>query len=181
MATFQDRVIGALRIQPATFEDVEQDTSATSQAAVLVAAAAISGGIADLRGLGVGAVGLRLAAGLLGWVIASYVVLFVGTRLLPGKKTQADLGQLMRTTGFAQAVGLFGIVGIVPGLGWLTRAVIGIWMLVTMVVAVRQALDYDDTWSAVLTCLAAWAIIVAATFVASFFGFGTAVLTSGAL
>jgi hypothetical protein len=180
MATFQNRVVGALRIHPPTFEEVEQDTSATTQAALIVAAAAISGGIADLRGLGVGAIGLRLVAGLLGWAIASYVVLFVGTRLLPGKKTQADLGQLLRTTGFAQAIGLFGVIGIVPGLGWLTRAVVGIWMLVTMVVAVRQALDYDDTWSAVVTCLAAWAIIIAATFVASFFGFGAATLTSGA-
>jgi hypothetical protein len=39
------------------------------------------------------------------------------------------------------------------------------WMLLAMVVAVRQALDYTSTWRAVAVCLVGWlltsAIIVA--------------------
>ena len=42
MASFQDRVIGALKLQPNTFEEVENDATATGQAATVVVAAAIS-------------------------------------------------------------------------------------------------------------------------------------------
>jgi hypothetical protein len=34
----------------------------------------------------------------------------------------------------------------------------GVWMLVAMVIAVRQALDYQSTWRAVGVCLIGWLI-----------------------
>jgi hypothetical protein len=178
MMTFQARIAGALRVHPPTFEDVEHDRTATGQAATVVGAAALSGGIADLGTIGLGALPFRLIAGLLGWAIASYVVLFVGTRLLPGKNTEADFGQILRTTGFAQACGLLAAIGVIPLLGGLMRIVVGLWMLVAIIVAVRQALDYEDTLKAVVTCVIAWAIIIGATLIGGYFGLGGAVLTS---
>ena len=38
MASFQDRVVGVLRLQAATFEDVEHDPTALSQSAIVVLA-----------------------------------------------------------------------------------------------------------------------------------------------
>jgi hypothetical protein len=49
------------------------------------------------------------------------------------------------------------VLGIVPGLGWLIRLVVGIWMLVAGIIAIRQALDID-TGKAVLVALAGWAV-----------------------
>jgi len=175
MASIQDRVIGAMQLKVATFEEVEHDQTATGQAALVVLAGAISGGLGTgrLTGVVLGAV-----LGLAGWAIAAYVLMFVGTRLLPGKNTEADFGQLARTIGFAQAPYLLGILGIIPILGYLIRFALWIWVLVAMVIAVRQALDYEDTTRAVLVCLIAWAIMFVMTMIVAMVGVGTAVVNS---
>ena len=41
------------------------------------------------------------------------------------------------------------MLGIIPGIGGLFLFVASIWMLVAMVIAVRQALDYSGTLRAV--------------------------------
>ena len=75
---------------------------------------------------------------------------------MPEQQTHADYGQLLRTIGFASAPGVIRMVGIVPGLGGIVFAVAGVWMLVAMVIAVRQALDYTSTLRAVGVCLIGW-------------------------
>ena len=67
--------------------------------------------------------------------------------------THADWGQLARTLGFAQSPGIFKVLGLVPVIGNIIFAVASIWMLVAMVVAVRQALDYTSTWRAIAVVL----------------------------
>jgi hypothetical protein len=73
--------------------------------------------------------------------------------LLPEPDTRADHGELLRTIGFASAPGLIRVFGIVPGLTAFVFAVAGGWMLVAMVIAVRQALDYKSTWRAIGVCV----------------------------
>lgn len=172
MANLQERVIGALRLQASTYEEVEHDQAATTQAAMLVAAVAVARGLAGIRFAGIGGLIVGIVLSLIGWVIGAVVLWLVGTKLFPGKNTEADLGQMLRTLGFAQAAGLLSILGIVPGLYYLTSFVVGIWILVAMVIAVRQALDYDDTMRAVIVCVVAWAIMLVVTFIGGLFGFG---------
>jgi hypothetical protein len=43
-------------------------------------------------------------------------------------------------------------------LGAIVNFIVGIWMLVAMVIAVRQALDYKSTWRAVGVCLIGWVV-----------------------
>jgi hypothetical protein len=174
MASLQDRVIGALQLQTTTFEDVEHDPTATTQAAIVVGAAAISGALASLRYGGAALVGIVMTAimAIIGWAVGSLVLWLIGTRVLPGRNTEADYGQLLRTVGFAQAPGLFGIVAIVPILGWFVRLAIVIWSLVAGIIAVRQALDYEGTMRAVIVCVIAWVIMFVATLVAGSLAFG---------
>jgi hypothetical protein len=73
-------------------------------------------------------------------------------------QTEADLGQLLRTTGFSSSPGLIRVLGIIPGLNSVVFAVASIWMLVAMVIAVRQALDYTGTLRAVGVCAIGWII-----------------------
>ena len=113
-----------------------------------------------------------IVGALIGWVVGAVVVWFIGTRLLPGKNTEADFGQLLRTVGFAQAPGLFGILGVIPILGWLIGFLVGIWVLVGTVVAVRQALDYDDTLKPIIVCLIAWVAMMFVMMMASLIGLG---------
>jgi hypothetical protein len=48
----------------------------------------------------------------------------------------------LRTIGFSSSPGLIRVLGIIPGLTEIVFLVASIWMLVAMVIAVRQALDY---------------------------------------
>jgi hypothetical protein len=90
------------------------------------------------------------------WMIWVLLTLFIGTRLLPGKETRADFGQLLRTTGFSAAPGILRVLGVVPTIGWVLFLAATVWMLFTYVVAVRQALDYTGTGRALAVCLLGW-------------------------
>src|SRR5262245_53660427 len=149
VATLAERMVGAARLDTGTYEEVEADSGATGQAALVVVISSICLAIGGR--LGGGLIGLVLVAlfRLLGWYVWALLTCFIGTRWLPGAKTQADVGQLLRTLGFASAPGVVGILGLLPTLGAFINVAVGLWMLVAMVIAVRQALDYDSTGRAV--------------------------------
>jgi hypothetical protein len=91
--------------------------------------------------------------------------------LLPEPDTKADQGELLRTIGFSSAPGLIRVFGIIPGLTTFVFAVAGGWMLVAMVIAVRQALDYKSTWRAIGVCVIGFVVQVFVLMVAvSLFG-----------
>jgi hypothetical protein len=66
----------------------------------------------------------------------------------------------LRTIGFASAPGVIRVLGIIPGLAAIVAVVASIWMLITTVIAVRQALDYSGTMRAVGVCLIGWLVQV---------------------
>lgn len=154
MATFKERMIGAARFDVHVYEEVEGDSGATGEAMAVVLLSSLAGGIGSIGlGAGLGGVVLGAVAALLGWVTWAFLTYFIGTRLLAEPQTHADVGELMRTLGFAQSPGLLRIAGVFftasPALFSLFQLVVSTWMLMTMVVAVRQALDYTSTMRAV--------------------------------
>ncbi len=152
MAGFTERMIGAATLNIATYEEVEHDRTATGQAAGVVALVAIAGAIGSY-GMGgvVGSVGQIIYA-FIGWVIWAGITLLIGTKVFGGT---ADMGEMLRTLGFAQAVGVVKVLGIIPILGWIASLAAGLWMLVCGVVAIRQALDFT-TGKAIGTVLLGW-------------------------
>jgi hypothetical protein len=148
-----DRMRGAAALDVATYEEVEADVNATGQAAIVVVLVAIASGIGNYFHGGAGIISAIVAA-LLGWASWASITYFLGTRFFGGTATW---GELARTLGFAQSPGVLMVLGIVPGLGWLIRLLVGIWMLVAGIIAIRQALDID-TGKAVLVALAGWAV-----------------------
>jgi hypothetical protein len=112
-------------------------------------------------------------AALVGWLVWAYLTYFIGTRLLPEPQTRADYGELLRTIGFASAPGVIRVFGIIPGLGPLIFLAASIWMLVAMVIAVRQALDFTSTPRAVGVCVIGWVVqAVILILAAPLFGLG---------
>jgi hypothetical protein len=101
---------------------------------------------------------------LIGWFIWAGLTYLIGTKMLPEEQTEADMGQLLRTTGFASSPGLLRILGIVPVLGALVGLIVSVWMLIAFVVAVRQALDYKSTGRAVAVCLIGFVVYLAFVF-----------------
>lgn len=169
MTSFVGRMVGAAKLDVAVYEEVEADGTATGQAMGVVLLSSLAAGV-GAAALGTGVIVSAIAA-LLSWVIWAYLTYLVGTRLFPEPQTEADMGQLMRTLGFAQSAGVLRVFGGVPVLGPLLLFMVSVWMLVAMVVAVRQALDYTTTWRAAAVCIVAWlAVIIPAVVLLGMFG-----------
>lgn len=151
-----NRIIGVFKLNINTFEEIEHDEAALSQAAIVVALVALLSGI----GSGLGAsmsqgsffgsfIGTLIWA-FVGWLLWSAVSYFVGTKLFGG---QATLNEMLRVIGYAQAPQLLGII---PCLGGLVGM---IWALIAGFIAIRQGLDLDNT-KAFLTVLVGFVVLV---------------------
>ncbi len=155
MASFTERMIGAATLSVPIYEEVEHDRTATGQAAAVVALVAVASAIGGIGEGGASMVGGVISA-FVGWLLWSAITLFIGTKVFDGT---ADMGEMLRTLGFAQSVGVLKVVGFVPILGWIAALVTGIWMLVCGVVAIRQALDFT-TGKAIGTVLLGWLVMM---------------------
>ena len=156
MPSIQDRMIRAAKLDAQLYEEVEADQGAMGQATAVVILSAVAAGIGNFSQGGIGGILVLSVAALVSWYFWAFLVYMIGTRLLPEPATRADLGELLRTLGFASAPGLIRVLGIVPGFTQLVFMVAGLWMLIAMVIAVRQALDYESTLRAVGVCLIGW-------------------------
>lgn len=161
MASFSNRMLGAALLDVRTYEEVEADVAGTTQAMLVVVLSSLATGIGSLSTEGVLDFVYVTLAALVGWFVWAFVTYLVGTKLLPEPETRADVGQLLRTTGFSSAPGLLRVLGIVPVIGPLIFFVTFFWMLASFVVAVRQALDYRSTGRAIGVCVIGWLVYVA--------------------
>ncbi len=162
MNAFADRMLRAAKLEPALYEEVEADPTSLGQAAGVVLLSSLAAGIGYI-GYGEAAPGFVLGTVLvfIAWLVWAFLTWIIGTKLLPEPETEADIGQLLRTIGFSSAPGILRVVGFVPAIGPLIVLLASVWMLVAMVIAVRQALDYTSTWRAVGVCVIGWLVLMA--------------------
>jgi hypothetical protein len=153
--SWTDRMKGAALLNNDTYEEVEADQTATGQAAGVVALVAVAQAIG---GAGEGGSGILAGAisALLGWLLWAGITYLIGGKLLGGTATW---GELLRTLGFAQTPGVLYVLGFIPVLGGIIRFAVAIWVLITGIIAIRQALDVG-TGKAVLTAVLGWLVIV---------------------
>jgi len=162
------RMLGAATLNIDTFEEVEADETATMQAAAVVAMVAVASAIGGALH-GTTSIVVAPISQIVGWLIWAGVTYLIGAKIFGGTATW---GELLRTLGFAQSPGLLYFLAIVPFLGGLVRLVVGLWMLVAGVIAVRQALDFG-TGKAVLTVVIGWfAMIIPAMILGGMFAWG---------
>ncbi len=146
-------MIGAASLDPRVYEEIEADHSATIQALAVVALATVAAGV----GRGTGGFGItHVVQALLMWVVWAGLSYAVGAYLIPEPQTNANLGQMLRTIGFAASPGILRFFRFIPFLGPVISFIVGIWIVVAMVVAIRQALDYKSLGRAAVVCLIAW-------------------------
>ena len=111
----------------------------------------------------IGAVGSHIAmiTTLIGWYIWAFFTYFVATRFLlgtPAEIKRGDRKTVFRVMGFATAPGVIRLLGIIPGLGIVVFVVASIWMIVASTLAVKQALDIENTARAAGACIIGWII-----------------------
>jgi len=158
MSTFSQRMVGAAKLDMPIYKEVRADTQATGQAITVVVLSSIAQGIGAFALGGIRGLALGAAMALIGWCVWATIVYLIGTKILPEPQTRSDIGELLRTTGFAASPGLLRVLGFVPVLGFLIVVVVNVWMFMAMVIAVRQALDYDSFERAVGVCLIGWVV-----------------------
>jgi hypothetical protein len=163
MASLQERMIGAMRGDVKTFEEIEADPSAIGQAVTVIVIGAVAALIGNIFRSGIGGGIAALIMTLIGYAIWSFLIVIIGTKVMPEPTTKADFQEAFRVIGFTAAPGIFNVLAIIPFLGPLISFVLGIWMLVIGVIAVRQVLDYSNTGRAIIVCLIAllvwWCVV----------------------
>ena len=169
--SFQNRIIRAAKLDSNLYEEVEADKSALGQAMAIVVLSSIAAGIGLYNTGGFSGIITGTMASLVSWYVWAYLTYFIGTKFLPEAQTQSDLGELLRTIGFSSSPGLLRVFYFVPGIGVLVYLISSFWMLVAMIIAVRQALDYNSTLRAVGVCVIGYIIqIVVLVIIFSIFG-----------
>jgi hypothetical protein len=183
-ASLPDRMLRAARLNVPLYEEVEADTTATTQALTVVVLVSLATGIGNAiagasRGNVVGALIGGIVTALIGWAVWSFVTYFVGTRFFGGVATY---GEVLRTLGFAESPGVLTILSFIPILGGIISFVAGIWIIVTSFIAIRQALDISNGKTVGVIVVGILAIVVVVAIIAALFGsvFALGMLAGGA-
>ena len=153
-----DRMIRAAKLDAHLYEEVEADTGATGQAIRVVVWSSVASGIGLFNTGGLEGIVMGTIGALFGWCVWAFLAYIIGTKLLPEPQTHATHRELLRTVGFASSPGIIRVLAIIPGMEPIVFNVAGVWMLVAMVIAVRQALDYHSTLRAIGVCVIGWVV-----------------------
>ena len=146
------RMIGAALLQGPIYEEVENDHTATLQAALVVIIVSISTALGSYFTFG-GNFIIALAAGIIfglgKWAVWAFITYIIGTKLFNTEDTHANWSQMARGTAFSQAPGVLFIFAALPVIGQMLVVMVSIWQLCAMTMAVKHVLDYRSIWRAV--------------------------------
>ncbi len=156
-AGFGQRILRAAKLEASLYDEVKADNEATGQALGVVVLAVMADGLG--RKVGIGAIVTGVILGIGSWYLGALLIYWLGTKVLPEPQTEADVGGVLRATGFSSAPGLIGILATLPNFQVFVPFVAGIWMVIADVIAVRQALNYRSTGRA----LAVYVIVILVT------------------
>jgi hypothetical protein len=159
MATLQQRMIGAMQADVKTFQEIEADPTAMSQAITVIVIAGVAALIGNIWRHNIMFGVMNMILSLLSYALFAFLVVIIGTKVMPEPATKADFAEAFRVIGFAASPGVFGVLVILPYIGPLIGMVIGIWSLVIGVIATREVLDYSNTGRAIVVCLLAGVVV----------------------
>src|SRR5690349_22675541 len=110
MASFAERVVGAMKADVRTFEEIEADQTAAPQAVAVIVLAGIASLIGNSWRLGISVGFMMLIVNLCGYALWALMVVLIGTKLMPEPTTKADFNEGFRVVGFTAAPGLFNVL-----------------------------------------------------------------------
>ncbi len=158
MGLLVDRMIRAAKCDVQFYENIEADASAIGQAMGIVVLSSVANGVGMFQIGGIKGLVMGMIGSFVGWLFWSYLTYMIGTKLLPEPQTRTTYHEVLRTVGFASTPGIIRVLAIIPTWASIVLAVANVWMLVAMVIAVRQALDYHSTFRAFGISLIGWVL-----------------------
>ena len=159
MASLGERMVGAMKADVKTFQEIEADPAAIGQALTVIVIAGVASLIGNVFRVGVFGGIQALIMSLVSYALWSLLIVLIGTKLMPEPATKADFNEAFRVIGFTAAPGVFSVFAIIPLLGYVIQFVIVIWTLIIGVIAVREVLDYSNTARAIIVCLIAMVVV----------------------
>jgi hypothetical protein len=167
MGTLAYRAMGAALLDRGTYEGIEADRTATGQAMTVVVLASLAAGVGAGGPDGPRPTVLASFAllALATWIAWAVLILEIGGRHLKRRETRVDLGELLRTVGFAASPGLLQVFGLIQEVRTFVFAASWLWMFAAMVVAVQHALDLSSVGRAMFVCAVALVVVLGAALV----------------
>ncbi len=151
------RMIGASRLDISVYDEVESNPDATKEAFLAVLLVAISNGIGMVGISGSLGIITGVVSSIIAWVLWSVIIYLIGVR---GFGHSSDLGELLRCLGFAYSPGVLNIFMLLPFVGFLVPYVTSIWLFLTFIVAIRQALDCETSRAILVSVLGFLAYLI---------------------
>ncbi len=158
------RMLRAAGLDSELYEEVEADPNYTGEATLIVL------GVALISSLGMalaydGDSGIRpitanVLSSLVSWLGWAILTLWIGKNITKAPTTQSDLGEMLRTLGYAHVPQVLVFFVFIPGAGPVIALVGSAWKLTAAVVAIRQALDFS-TGRAITTALLGYLAVLA--------------------
>ncbi len=151
-SSFTNRIFRAAKLDVHLYEEVKADQSATLQAMLVVILSGIAAGIGSIS-ISKESIIYGAFFAVLGWFLWATLIYFIGTKLLPKPQTKINFKTLLRAIGFSCSPGLIRVFGILPEAEKIVFPVAELWLLVAMVVAVKQVLNYKGIVHSAIVCL----------------------------
>jgi len=137
------RSMNVAKLDIPTIEAIEADESLTQEAGAVVALSTLVGSLGLLFTNGLWAFIASILIGLAGWAIWAWLAAFIAEKVFNIQTT--NVGEMLRTTGYAYAPRMLGIIPFLGFIGW-------IWSLVAVIIGMRQAGEMT-TMQAVITAV----------------------------
>lgn len=157
MKLFLNRILRAAKLDITLYEEVVVDSDSLNQSIFIIILSSLAAGIGGIMTGGKLFFIFGTIIVLISWLLWAYLTFIISNKLLHTKETRVDWGDVLRTTGFTSTPGLIRILGIIPGLVGVVFLIAGIWMLIGMIIAIRQAFDLE-TPRAIRVSLIGWVI-----------------------
>lgn len=166
MTLYLYRLLGAMTLDDDMYEGIEGDRGVAWQAVLTVVLASVAAGLGASAWTSVHATTFLTLTGvaLATWIAWAVLTCEIGLRVWPEPTTRTNLGELLRTVGFAAAPGLLQVFALLPRMALPVFVLTALWMFAAMVVAVQHALDYRSFWHAIAVCVVAGMLCVGVAF-----------------
>ena len=134
--------------EPKNFENIS-----LLYAAIIVILCGLAGGLAKNSVVQFSNLGLipttniivSAFANIFPWLIWTFLIYVIGVKIFPETKTSADFKKILITVGYAQAPCLFRFFTYIPEIIVPIILLTEIWFLVSLIVGVREILNYNSS------------------------------------
>jgi hypothetical protein len=172
--SFIGRIVGVAKLDPAAYDDIVNDRSAMTGAALVVGLTAVASAVVAAVEIGVAGLIVAVIMSVVCWFLYAISAWYTGVELIRGQRVGVTIADVLRVTGFAQVPGILVILGLIPTVGTVIAIIVWIWTFVTSVVAIRQVFDTSTARAVAISLVGTVVLIIILAIAGIFLEFSSA-------